>query len=105
VTNGPIIHVEIHAATLDELRDFTDETAPDLGCRPSARKTDDGFAVHAYFPEAELEAARGARSADRVSVRVIENATDVGRARQQEVGQGNRFAARGEIPRGLGRKE
>lgn len=105
MTEGPIIHVQIHAATLDDLRQFTDETAPDLGCRATARKTGEGFAVDAYIPEAELEAARGARSAARVSLRVIENATEVGRQRQQEVGEGNRFAARGEIPRGLGRKE
>jgi hypothetical protein len=35
---------------------------------------------------------------------VIENASEVGRARQAEVGSGNRFAAR-IAPRGLGIKE
>jgi hypothetical protein len=52
-----------------------------------------------------LEAARGARSAGKVTIRIVENATEVGQKRQQEVGEGNRFAVRGEIPRGLGRKE
>jgi hypothetical protein len=105
MSEGPIIRVEISAATLDDLRQFTDEAKPDLGCRATARRTDEGFAIDAYIPEAELETAQAARSASRVSLRIIENATEVGRQRQQEVGEGNRFAARGEVPRGLGRKE
>jgi len=105
MTEGPIIHIQIHAATLEDLKEFTDETQPDLGCRATARKRDDGYVVDAYLPELVLETARGARSAGKVSIRTIENATEVGRQRQQEVGEGNRFAARGEIPRGLGRKE
>jgi hypothetical protein len=36
---------------------------------------------------------------------VLENQTETGLRRQAEVGEGNRFAARGEVPRGLGRKE
>ena len=36
----------------------------------------------------------------------LENVTEIGRQRQQEVGEGNRFATRGDnVPRGLGRKE
>jgi hypothetical protein len=61
--------------------------------------------VDAYLPESQLEAARVAPPAAGVTLRVVENVTDVGRQRQQEVGEGNRVAARGEIPRGLGRKE
>jgi hypothetical protein len=105
MAESPIIHLQIHAATLEDLKEFTDETEPDLGCRATARKREGGYVVDAYLPEALLEAARGARSAGKVSIRVIENATEVGRERQQEIGEGNRFAARGEIPRGLGRKE
>ena len=40
-----------------------------------------------------------------VSLEVVENVTEAGLQRQREVGEGNRFAARGEVPRGLGRKE
>jgi len=105
MTKDPIIHIQIRSATLEDLKEFTDETQPDLGCRATARKMADGYVVDAYIPELALETARAARSVGKVSIRVIENASEVGRQRQQEVGAGNRFAARGEIPRGLGRKE
>lgn len=105
MNNDPIIRIEIRAATLSDIKDFTDEIQPDLGCRATAVKTDRGYAVNAYLPESQLEVAAAARSAAKVSVHVVENATEVGRQRQQEVGAGNRFAARGEIPRGLGRKD
>ena len=105
MNEGPIFHIEIAAATLADLKAFTDEIQPDLGCRPIARRRGAEFVIDAYLPEAHLEAARGARAAAGVSLRVVENLTEVGLQRQQEVGEGNRFAARGEIPRGLGRKE
>jgi uncharacterized protein YqeY len=101
----PIIHIEIRAATLAELKEFTDEIRPDLGCRATARQEESGFVVDAYLPETSLQSARGVRSAANVSLHIVENATEVGRQRQQEVGKGNRFAARGEVPHGLGRKE
>jgi hypothetical protein len=102
----PIIRVQIEAPTLADLRAFTDEIRPaDLGCRAIPRRTEGRFIIDGYLPETQLEAARGSRAASRVSLRVIENATEVGRERQEEVGEGDRFAARGEVPRGLGRKE
>jgi hypothetical protein len=105
MNDDPIIHFEIQARTLEDLRAFADEVQPDLGCRPIARRTDDRFVIDAYLPESQLEVTRAARAAGRVTIRVIENATEVGRERQKEVGQGNRFAVRGTAPRGLGRKE
>jgi hypothetical protein len=100
-----IIRVQLEASTLTDLRAFTDEVQPDLGCRAIARAADGKFVIDAYLSETQLQAARGARAASRVSLRTIENATEVGRERQKEVGEGNRFAARGDVPRGLGRKE
>jgi hypothetical protein len=100
-----IIHFQIEADTLEDLRAFADEIQPDLGCRAIARKVDDKFVIDAYLAEGELQAARGSRAADRVSLRTIEDATEVGRERQKEVGEGDRFAARGQIPRGLGTKD
>jgi hypothetical protein len=100
-----IIRVRIEAPTLTELRAFTDEIQPDLGCRAIPRQVEGRAVIDAYMPESELAAARGARSAERVTLRIVENATEVGRERQQEVGDGNRFAEREGIPRGLGRKE
>jgi hypothetical protein len=100
-----IIHVEIEAPTLKDLKAFTDEMQPDLGCRAIPRQVEGRFRIDAYLPESQLDAARTARSASLVSLRVVENASEVGRERQREVGEGNRFAARGDVPRGLGRKE
>jgi len=101
-----IIHIQIEALTLEDLRAFTDEIGPaDLGCRAIPRQTEGRFVIDGYLPETQLQAARGSRAASRVSLIVIENASELGRERQREVGEGNRFASRGEIPRGLGRKE
>lgn len=106
MSDEPIIHIQIEAPTLEDLRAFTDEIRPaDLGCRATPRQTEGRFVLDAYLPEPQLQSARGSRTASRVSLRVIENATEIGRERQQEVGEGNRFASRGEVPRGLGRKE
>ena len=102
----PTIRVRIEASTLADLKAFTDEIRPaDLGCRAMPRQTEGRFVIDAYLPESEIQAARDSRTASRVALRVIENATEVGRERQEEVGEGNRFASRGEVPRGLGRKE
>ncbi len=100
-----IIRVRVEAKSLDALRAFIDETEPDLGCRPAARQVDDNFVTDVYLPELQVEAARSARSAADVNLTVMENTTKMGLARQAEVGQGNRFAVRGLLPRGLGRKE
>jgi hypothetical protein len=105
MNHASIIHIQIEAPTLADLRAFADEIKPDLGCRAFPRQRDGGFVIDAYLPETQLQAARDSRTASRVSIRVIENATEVGRERQKEVGDGNRFAVRGQIPRGLGRKE
>ena len=100
-----IMRIQIEAPTLADLRAFTDEIRPDLGCRAIPRRRDGKFVIDAYLPESQVQAARGGRTASRVSLRIIENATEIGQERQKEVGEGNRFAARGQVPRGLGRKE
>jgi hypothetical protein len=105
MNSDSIIHIEIEASTLADLRLFIDEIKPDIGCRAIPRRTGDSFVIDAYVPETQLQAARNARAATRVSLRILENATEVGRERQKQVGEGNRFAARGDTPRGLGRKE
>jgi hypothetical protein len=105
MNDEPIIRVQAEAATPEDLRAFLDEVQPDVGCRAVAREAAGRFVIDVYLPEPQLQAARASRAASRVSLRVIENATEVGRQRQGEVEEGNRFAARGEVPRGLGRKE
>lgn len=103
--NESIVHIQIEAPTLAELKAFIDEIQPDLGCRTISRQIEGKFIIDAYLPEAQLQAARDSRAARGVALHIIENATEIGRERQQEVGEGNRFSARGEVPRGLGRKE
>lgn len=105
MTDEAVFRIRIEAVTLSDLRAFTDEIEPDLGCRAVARRSAGGYSIDAYLPESQLETARASRAASQVSLTVLENQTQVGRERQAEVGDGDRFAARGEIPRGLGRKE
>ena len=104
-TAEPVFRVRLQASSLSALRAFLDEVRPDVGCRPVAGRSASGFVIDVYVPESRLESARTSRAAPQVSVTVLENATEVGRERQADVGEGNRFAARSEVPRGLGRKE
>src|SRR4051812_45648530 len=102
--------IEIRAQTLDQLRSFLEGTDLDHGCRPAVRREGDGLVVEVYATMPQLSRARAARSAPAVSMRVIENATEVGRARQAEVGSRNRFSSAARAPgagppRGLGIKE
>jgi hypothetical protein len=106
--NEPIIRFEIKASTLADLKSFTDATNPDLGCRAIPHQVNGVFVIEAYLPQSQLQQAQSNRTAARVNIRIIENATEVGRQRQLEVGQGNRFLNRSinqQIPRGLGIKE
>ena len=101
----PVLRVQVQGATLDDLRAFTDEVRPDTGCRGVARRTDAGYTLDVYLERSRLDAARGSRAAAQVTLDVVADETANGRARQQEVGTGDRYAARGEVPRGLGTKE
>lgn len=96
--------IELRAKSIEELRSFLDGADVDLGCRPVARKVGGEYVVEIYAPLQAVERLRSARSAAGINITVVENATEVGRARQAEVGLGNRFAAR-IAPRGLGIKE
>ena len=60
--------------------------------------------VEVYATMPQIDRLRAARSAPGVTMNVVENATQTGRARQAEVGRRNRFAGR-QAPRGLGIKE
>ncbi len=101
---GDLYRVRLEAASLSQLRALVDATATDLGCRAVARPTDDGFTVDVYVPEEHLGEVQN-RSEAGGTATVVENASEAGRGQQAEVGSGNRFAARSEIPRGLGIKE
>lgn len=96
--------IEVRAKTEEELRSFLDGAELDLGCRPAVRRRSGELVVEAYATIPQLERLRRRRSAPGVSVDVLENATEVGRIRQAEVGSRNRFVGR-QVPRGLGIKE
>ncbi|WP_157158668.1 hypothetical protein [Bradyrhizobium sp. WSM1253] len=96
--------IELRAKSIEQLRSFLDGADVDLGCRPVARKVGGEYVAEIYAPLPTVERLRSTRSAAGITIKVVENASEVGRARQAEVGSGNRFAAR-ITPRGLGIKE
>jgi hypothetical protein len=104
MADDDVHRVELRANSLDELRAFVEGSNFDLGCRPAVRREGGQYVMDVYAPMPQVDRIRSARSATGVTVRVVENASEVGRARQAEVGSGNRFAAR-IAPRGLGIKE
>ena len=105
--DDPVMRCEAVATDLDQLRTFLSEMGDDvdLGCRPVARRHEQGYAVQILVPRSRVDVARSSTSAAGVTLSVIENATEVARARQAEIPPGNRFEQRGETPRGLGIKE
>jgi hypothetical protein len=96
--------IELRAQTVEELRSFLDGADLDLGCRPAARKRGGELVVEAYATMPQISGLQASRNASGVTVRIVENATEVGRARQSEVGSGNRLS-RQQPFRGLGIKE
>ncbi|MET8679368.1 hypothetical protein ABZW18_17785 [Streptomyces sp. NPDC004647] len=103
--NEPVFRCRVVAQTTDALRAFIDEVRPDTGCRAVARDSGEGVGIDLYLHQSQLDLARTARSASSVTITSVENTTENWLARKEEVGGGNRFAARGAVPRGLGRKE
>jgi hypothetical protein len=104
MADDDVHRIELRANSVDELRSFLEGSNFDLGCRPAVRRDGSQYVMDVYAPMPQVERIRSARSTSGVTVRVVENASEVGRARQAEVGSGNRFAAR-IAPRGLGIKE
>jgi hypothetical protein len=106
MADGDVHRIELRAQTVEELRSFLDgATDLDLGCRPAVRRQPSGeLVVEVYATMPQVDRLRTARSAAGVTVSVVENASQTGRARQAEVGSRNRFSSR-QTPRGLGIKE
>jgi hypothetical protein len=98
--------IELRARTVEELRSFLDgATDLDLGCRPAVRRQPSGeLIVEVYATMPQVDRLRASRSAPGVTVSIVENATQTGRARQAEVGSRNRFSGQ-QPPSGLGIKE
>lgn len=87
----------------DQLREFLEDSRAESACRPVARRTGEGVETVVLLTGEQVDAARSSRGA--VTVEVLEDLTEQSAERRSQVGDGNRYAARGAVPRGLGRKE
>ena len=94
--------LRVSADTLTELRDFLAGADVDMGCRPVAVKRDDGYSTTVVSDEAELD-QMSARRIGSIRIEVLEDVASP-TTRLRMVRPGNRFL-RGDIPRGLGKKE
>ena len=104
MSDEDVHRIELRAQTVEELRSFLDGADLDLGCRPAVRRQSGELVVEVYATMPQVDRLRASRSASGVTVSVVENATQTGRARQAEVGSGNRFSGRtgAERPRDQG---
>lgn len=107
MADDDVHRIKLRAKSLEELRAYLDGSDFDLGCRPVVRREGDDYVAEVYAPLPALErhrSARAARGVDPVTATVVENASEVGRSRQAEVGTGNRMRTPQSV-RGLGIKE
>ena len=94
-----ILRVRVTARDADTLRALLRDSRPDVGGR--IRQNEDGSLVFdAYVSPEQGEAL----AREGVSVETVEDATATGRARQTEVGEGDRFAPEDAVPQGLALK-
>ncbi|MFI1151010.1 hypothetical protein [Streptomyces sp. NPDC020817] len=98
-TGYTILRVRVTAQDADTLRALLRDARPDVGGR-IGQNPDGSLSFDAYVsPEQAQDLAR-----EGVSVETVEDATANGRARQAEVGEGDRFAAEDAVPQGLALK-
>ncbi|WP_225827788.1 hypothetical protein [Streptomyces naphthomycinicus] len=98
-TCQPILRVRVHARDAETLRALLRDTRPDVG--GIAHRADDGScSIVAYVSPDQAEALER----EGVSVTTIDDAAAKGRARQAEVGDGDRFAPADAVPHGLADK-
>ncbi|MGR4880449.1 hypothetical protein ACIPUC_13555 [Streptomyces sp. LARHCF249] len=94
-----ILRVRVTARDPDTLRALLREDRPDVGGR--VHQAEDGSCtIDAYVTPDRAEALER----EGVTVTVVEDATAEGRARQAEVGEGDRFAPEDAVPQGLALK-
>ncbi|MFE2474868.1 hypothetical protein [Streptomyces sp. NPDC059389] len=94
-----VLRVRVTAKDAETLRALLRDARPDVGGR-IGRNPDGSLGFDAYVsPEQAEDLAR-----EGVSVETVEDATATGRARQAEVGEGDRFAPDDAVPQGLALK-
>ncbi|MFI5823416.1 hypothetical protein ACIA8I_30605 [Streptomyces rishiriensis] len=93
------LRVRVTAEDADTLLALLREVRPDVG--GGVRRTEDGaFGIDAYVSPEQAEAL----DREGVVVTVHADATATGKARQSEVGEGDRFAPGDAVPHGLALK-
>lgn len=103
--NSKIFRVVIRAPDEPSLVELLKDKHLDLGGGPK-RQPDGTITIDAYVPEDMLQSLQAEKMRDTgIVTQVVEDATEVGRQRQQEVGKADRFEAGKKLPRGLARKE
>jgi hypothetical protein len=95
-----IVRVLITAPDKASLTAVLREQQADFACAAQRRHETGAVSVEAYVPESRLDALRRYP----VKIDLLEDASATARARQAEVGRGNRYAEKNAVPRGLGRK-
>jgi hypothetical protein len=84
------------------LRELTELGPLNWGGRGPRLREDGRVAGEVYVSLGKVETLKKIKG---IEVEVIEDATEVGKERQKEVGQGDRFEGGKKVPHGLGRKE
>jgi len=97
-----LLRYRVTAPDAETLRSFIAESGADVSCRPVAVRTDQGLVAQLLLTRSQLGSTRGAGG---VEIEEIEDVTAGQQAALSDVPTGNRFTGRGDIPRGLGRKE
>jgi hypothetical protein len=104
MTDETLVRILITAPDKASLTAVLREQGVDFACTPQRRLEGGAVSVEAFVPKSRLEKIRG----HRVKIDVLdEDASATMRARQAEVGRGNRFREEGAPKRGqrgLGRK-
>lgn len=95
-----ILRILITARDRQRLSALLHENPLDLACAGPQRQEGGAVSVEAYVPRDQLDRLKQRG----VKLDVLDDASATARARQKEVGRGNRFSGKDRVPSGLGRK-
>lgn len=96
-----ILRIALRAPDRETLAKLVKEHRLDVGGGGPRRQPDGTLSMEAYVPQELLERLKKRKAV----FEIIEDATEVGKQRQKEVGKGDRFEGGKKVPRGLGKKE
>lgn len=99
-TQDKVLRILITAKDESAMRKLLLEKQLDLSCGGPKRLESGAIVVEAYVSEQEVERLKKYG----VKIDVLGDESEALRARQKEVGKGNRFQGKERVPKGLGRK-